>query len=169
MDAYQAIMTRRSIRAYSSESVSEESVKDLLAAAMAAPSANNQQPWQFIVITERTLLDDLATVLPYGQMLNLAPVAIIVCGDMAHEKSKGYWVQDCSASTQNILLAAHARGLGAVWVGVYPRTEQVRDVSRKLHLPETVIPFCAIALGHPAETKPPSKRFDPSRIHHNGW
>ena len=169
MEAFEAILTRRSIRTYTAQPVTVEVIRDLLCAAMAAPSANNQQPWQFIVITDRAVLDDLTTVLPYGQMLKEAPLAIVVCGDMAREKSKGYWVEDCSAATENILLAAHARGLGAVWIGVYPRAERVRDLGRKLHTPETIIPFCAIAIGYPAEHKPPSKRFDGGRIHYNNW
>lgn len=169
MNALETILTRRSIRSYTLQTVPQEIIDDLLAAAMAAPSANNQQPWQFVVVTEREMLDDLTTFLPHGQMLKQAPLAIVVCGDMSREKSKGFWVQDCAAATQNILLAAHASGLGAVWIGVYPRAERVRDVGRKLQTPETIIPFCVLSIGYPAESKPPSKRFDPTRVHQNKW
>ncbi len=169
MEAFETIMTRRSIRSYLPQPIPEEIIQDLLCAAMAAPSAMNQQPWQFIVVTERAVLDELTGVLPYGQMLKQAPLAIVVCGDMDRVKSRGFWVEDCSAATQNVLLAAHARGLGAVWIGVYPREGRVRDLSQKLHTPETILPFCVISIGHPAEHKPPSNRFDPARIHRNRW
>lgn len=169
MDTIEAILTRRSIRAYTDQTIPPETIHLLLQAAMQAPSASNQQAWQFIVITDRKRLNALADVLPYGKMLTTAPLGIIVCGDLEIEKSKGYWVQDCSAATQNILLAAHALGLGAVWLGVTPREERVREVRKAMSMPETVIPLCAIAVGYPAEQKSPTNRFDSTRVHTNGW
>ena len=169
MDTLEAIFTRRSIRAYTNQPVPAEMVENLLRAAMHAPSAGNQQAWQFVVITSRSQLTALAEVLPYGKMLTTAPLGIVVCGDLELEKSKGYWVQDCSAATQNILLAAHALGLGAVWLGVYPREQRVIDVRKALGIPESAIPLCAIAIGYPAEQKPRADRYDPGRVHHNGW
>ena len=121
MEAYEAILTRRSIRAYTDQPVSEELIHKLLVAAMSAPSAANGQPWQFAVITERRLLDALADFLPFGKMLKQAPLAIIVCGETKSSALEGYWVQDCAAATENLLLAAHVLGLGGVWLGVYPR------------------------------------------------
>jgi nitroreductase len=169
MDTLEAIFTRRSIRAYTSQPVSVDTIENLLRAAMQAPSAGNQQAWQFVAVTSRPQLNALAEALPYGRMLTTAPLGIIVCGDLEHEKSKGYWVQDCSAATQNILLAAHALGLGAVWLGVYPREDRVRDVRQTLGIPESYIPLCAIAVGYPAEQKPRADRYDPARVHHDKW
>ena len=165
----QTIFARRSIRKYTSEAVPAGLVKELLAAAMSAPSASNLQPWHFVVVNERQQLDALTTVLPYGQMLKQATLAIVVCGDCQRQGTEGFWVQDCSAATQNILLAAHARGLGAVWLGVYPRAERVQDVSRLLGLPAHVIPLCVISIGYPAEHKGPANRYDEARVHYNQW
>jgi nitroreductase len=169
MDTLEAIFSRRSIRAYTSQPVPDELIDKLLRAGMQAPSAGNQQAWQFVVLTHRPALNALAEVLPYGKMLTSAPLGIVVCGDLPREKSKDYWVQDCSAATQNILLAAHALGLGAVWLGVYPRAPRVLDVRTTLGIPEGVIPLCAIAIGYPAEQKERTDRYDPGRVHHNSW
>ncbi len=170
MEALQAILTRRSIRAFTPQAVDEEQIQQLMEAAMRAPSAGNQQPWQFLVITERARLDELAELLPYGKMLHQAALGIVVCGDMRLEQyKKNYWMLDCSAATQNILLAAHAIGLGAVWLGVYPVEERVKRLSATLELPEEIIPHCVIAAGYPAEEKPPSRRYKAERVHHERW
>ncbi len=169
MNTIEAIFTRRSIRVYTSQPIPDEMVERLLRAAMQAPSAGNQQAWQFVVVTQRSQLNALAEVLPYGKMLTSAPLGLIVCGDLEIEKSKGYWVQDCSAATQNVLLAAHDLGLGAVWLGVYPREQRVADVRRVLGIPESVVPLCAIAIGYPAEEKPRTDRYDAGKVHHNTW
>lgn len=121
MDIFEAILTRRSVRQYTSHLVPKKVVKRLLSAAMQAPSAGNQQPWHFIVVTRREQLNAMAEVLPKGKMLAQAPLGIMVCADTTDLKHQDYWVQDCAAATQNLLLAAHASGLGAVWLGVYPR------------------------------------------------
>ncbi|NLV91675.1 MAG: nitroreductase family protein [Firmicutes bacterium] len=163
------ILTRRSIRKYTAEPVAPEDVEDLLRAAMSAPSARNEQPWHFIVITEQEVKEALMEMHPYAKMLVEAPVAILVCGDKTLETSPGYWMIDCSAATQNILLAAHSKGLGAVWLGVYPRQERMEPFAKLMGLPEHVIPFSLVALGHPAEEKPPADRFNPERIRYNRW
>jgi len=168
MEAYEAIMTRRSIRAYTAQPVPNDAIKELLAAAMNAPSASNQQPWQFIVVTERKQLDALTTVLPYGQMLKGAPLAIVVCGDLQLQEEE-YWIQDCSAATQNLLLAAHAKGLGAVWLGVYPRSERVAGICKLFNLPAHVIPLCIVSVGYPLEPLPQVRRYNEARIHYNQW
>jgi len=168
MEAYEAIMTRRSIRTYTAQPVPDDAIKELLAAAMNAPSASNQQPWQFVVVTERKQLNALTTVLPYGQMLKDAPLAIAVCGDMQLQEEE-YWIQDCSAATQNLLLAAHAKGLGAVWLGVYPRSERVAGISKLFNLPAHVIPLCVVPVGYPLEPQPLVRRYDETRIHYNHW
>jgi nitroreductase len=169
MDALEAILTRRSIRKYTPEHVSSEQIEQLLGAAMSAPSAGNEQPWHFIVIRERTVLDEIPSVHPYSQMLHYANAAILVCADMELETHKGYFVQDCAAATQNILIAAKVIGLATVWLGVYPREDRVQGLRKILELPEHVIPFSLIPVGYPDESKPPSNRFDPTRIHHDIW
>jgi nitroreductase len=170
MDTLEAIRTRRSIRAYTRQPVSPAAVESLLRAAMSAPSAMDQRPWQFVVVTDRAKLDGLTAILPGGQMLQQAPLAIVFCGDPTREtKLQGYWMQDCSAATENLLLAAHAQGLGAVWIGVYPAEGQVRGVRERLGIPAAVVPFSIVALGHPAEKLPPEDRYDRARVHANDW
>lgn len=164
-----AILNRRSIRKYNNEPVGKDAITSLLKAAMAAPSARNQQPWEFVVIDNRKILDQVPNIHPYAQMIKEAPVAILVCGDKTREKTEGYWVQDCAAATENILIAAEDLSLGAVWLGVYPRKERVDGITKLLKLPNHIVPFALIPLGHPAEHKEPSNRFDTARIHSNGW
>ncbi len=169
MEALEAILSRRSIRRYTDEPVSETAVTQLLRAACAAPSANNQQPWTFVVIDERELLDAIPDVHPYARMSKEAPLVVLVCGLPERERHPGYWEQDCAAATQNLLLAAHAQGLGAVWCGVHPREQRVQGVRELLGIPAEVVPFALIVVGHPAEEKPPSDRYSEERVHRNGW
>ena len=169
MDAIDALLTRRSIRKYTKEPVSDEAIKMLLEAAMAAPSAGDQQPWHFIVIRDRAILDEIPKLHPHAQMVKEAPVAIVVCGDERSVKYKDFWPQDCAAATQNLLLAAHAKNLGAVWCGVYPNEERVGPLRDLLGIPAGVFPFSLIVIGHPDEEKPPAERFDASRVHADRW
>jgi nitroreductase len=164
-----AILERRSIRKYTDEPISDQDIKELLQAAMAAPSAGNQQSWEFIVVNDREILNKIPEVHPYSQMLKMAPLAIIVCGNMDKERHEGYWVQDCSAATENILIEAQYKGLGAVWLGVYPRKERIRGLKELFSLPENIIPLSIVSIGHPAESKEPSNRYDQSVIHINKW
>lgn len=163
------ILNRRSIRRYKPIKVSDKAVEDLLKAAMAAPSAGNQQPWEFIVIRDKSILEDIAKVHLYSQMLPRADVAIVVCGDENKEVFKGFWVQDCAAATENILLEAEYLGLGSVWLGVYPAMERTIAIKNLLNLPSSVIPLSIIAIGHPDEIKAPSNRYDETRIHLEKW
>lgn len=169
MDAIQAILSRRSIRKYTSKPVQRQVIDELLRAAMSAPSAGNEQPWHFVVVDDRQILDEIPKFHPYSKMLKEASAAVLVCGNLKEEKHKGYWIQDCSASTMNLLLAAHAKGLGAVWLGIYPVQERVNGMRRLLGIPEHVVPLSLISIGHPAEKKPPSNRYNTSKIHHNHW
>ena len=169
MDAMEGILSRRSIRKYTAQPVPDEVVQELLEAAMSAPSAGNEQPWQFVVIRNRQVLDAIPKIHPYAQMVTEAPLAILVCGDLHLETHSGYWVQDCSAATQNLLLAAHAKGLGAVWLGVYPREQPVGDFRKLLALPEHVIPLALVSIGYPAEKKPRAERYDPAKVHNDHW
>ena len=168
MDALEAILSRRSVRRYTQESIPEETLRGLLEAAMSAPSAGNGQPWHFIVIKDRRILNEIPKFHPYSHMIKEAPVAILVCGDLKLE-SKGFWVQDCSAATQNLLLAAHAKGLGAVWLGVYPLEERIRGFRKLLNLPEEIMPLALISIGYPAEKALRANRYDPSKVHYNKW
>ena len=167
MDALDVIFTRRSIRQYTDEPVTEEQIKILLEAGMNAPSANNRQPWHFIVVDAREHLKAIMEVHPYSKMLEQAPMAIVVCADIT--RSERYWQQDCAAATQNILLAARALGLGSVWLGVYPKEERTKGITRLFDLPEHIRPLCVIAVGHPAEEAERVERYDSSKVHRNQW
>jgi nitroreductase len=169
MDTLTAIHTRRSIREYQDKDISEELVSELLKAAMASPSARNQQPWEFVVITDSGLRNQIPAVCPFAQMIVDAPLAILVCGNLKIETAQGYWVIDCAAATQNLLLAAHALGLGAVWTGVYPREERMDGLTTLFDLPEYILPHSLVVIGFPAQEPPPQERFNPARIHFNGW
>lgn len=163
------IMTRTSVRQYNDRPISADTLETLLKAGMAAPTAVNKQPWAFVVTTGRDALDSLATLQP---RLQTAAAAITVCGDMTRAiegEGRDFWVQDCSAATENILLAAHALGLGAVWTGVYPIAERVDDVSRALALPDSVVPMCIIAVGYPLADQEPKDKWDPSKVHYQRW
>jgi nitroreductase len=160
------IFSRRSIRKYTDEPVSDEYTKMLLEAAMAAPSANNSQPWHFVVVTNRQTLDALAEAHPYGKMLFQAPLCVAVCGDPA---ASAYWEQDCAAATENLLLAVAALGLGAVWLGVHPREDRVTAVRRVVGIPESITPLNLLSIGHPAEEKPARTQYDEARVHHDRW
>ena len=169
MDAIEAILSRRSIRKYTKKSVSKELIKNLLEAAMSAPSAGNQQPWHFIVIIDTKILIDIPTFHNHADMLKEAALGILVCCDKDLEKHKGMGIQDCSAATENILIAVQAKGLGAVWLGVYPRKERIDGLRKLLNIPEHIIPFSLISIGYPAEEKPRANRYNESRIHYNKW
>ena len=162
------IMTRTSIREYTNEPVSKTDIETMLRAGMAAPTAVNRQPWHFVAVTDKAKLAELAG--RRGGMVKQAGVAIVVCGNMdkaLQGPAQAFWIQDCSAATQNILLAANALGLGAVWTGCYPMDERVAEVSKVLKLPETIIPLCVIAIGHPAEQPAPKDKWKPENVSYN--
>jgi nitroreductase len=161
------LLARRSIRKYTNEAVDDEKVRVLLEAAMAAPSASNRKPWHFIVVKERKKLDELASGHPHGKMLFEAPLCVAVCGDTT--VSERFWVQDCSAATENLLIAAVTLGLGAVWLGVYPSEERVNDVRKTLNTPDNVTPLNLISIGHPAEKKDSRTQYDETRVHREQW
>ncbi len=163
------IFRRRSIRKYTDQPVSDADIQALLTAAMYAPSAGNQRPWHFIVMRDRATLDAVPEFHPYSGMLRQAPAAICVCADPTIEKFPGYWPQDCASATQTLLLEATDRGLGSVWLGVYPEDARVAGARKLLGVPEHIVPFCIVALGHPAEQIATPDRFDPARIHNDKW
>lgn len=163
----ECIMTRVSVRAYTADKVSETQIEKMLRAGMAAPSAVNKQPWHFIVVTEQVQLDALAEVTPNAKMAAAAPLAIVVCGDMSKTlegEARDFWIQDCSAATQNILLEAHALGLGAVWTGTWPALERCAAVAQVLDIPEGIVPFATIVIGHPAGENKPKDKWNPRNV-----
>ncbi len=170
MDIFEAIHTRRSIRQFDTRKpVSPEDLRQMLRAAMSAPSAGNAQPWHFVVVTDADLKDRLAAVHPYVAMLRQAPLGIVACAELSLEKYPGNWVQDLSAAVQNLLLAACALGLGAVWTGLCPEADRMDAVHKILNLPEGVVAHSIIPVGWPAQESKPKDRFRPERIHQNAW
>lgn len=166
------IHERKSVRSYTDQQVSDAQLKELTRAAMAAPTAVDKRPWSFVIVNERKLLDSLAEILPYGKMLREATGAIAVCGDMNKalpDIAQDFWIQDCSAATQNILLAAESMGLGAVWIGGYPIPERVQDLRSMLQLPEHIIPLNIISIGYPKGPQQAKNKWDESIIHFNSW
>ncbi len=166
------IMTRNSVRSYLDKPIEQDKVEKLLRAGMASPSAGNKQPWAFVVVNNKETLTKLGNALPYAKMTSDAPLAIVVCGDL----SKGfegiaseYWIQDCSAVSENILLAAHALGLGAVWTGVHPIKERVEFVSKELELPDHIVPLNVIPIGYPSGDTPVKDKWNPSSVRYNKW
>ena len=171
-DFLNGIYTRRSVRKFTGELVKKEDLITILRAGMSAPSAVNIQPWAFIVVTDRALLDALCSELPYAKMLDKAGAAIVVCGvpDKDDTYAKDYWVMDCSAATQNILLAAHALGYGAVWTAAYADNARVRSVRRILSIPDNIIPLNVIPIGIPADRDAkPLDKFREENIHWEKW
>nr|WP_320012169.1 nitroreductase family protein [uncultured Desulfobulbus sp.] len=169
MELLEAIHTRRSIRKYLQKDIPEELVQQILAAAMMAPSAGDERPWQFIIVSEKEIKEQIKAAHPYAGMVVNAPLGILICGDLSKQKHEGFWVQDCSAAMQNLLLAAHALGLGAVWTGIYPVEDRVKQCRTIFNLPEEIIPFGLAVMGWPDQSVKTPDRFDSSRIHHETW
>lgn len=168
--AIKNIMTRTSIRKYTNETVTKADIETMLRAGMAAPTAVNKQPWHFVVVTDREQLNALAAANRGTGMAAKAPLAIVVCGDMKKTLSgvgQGFWVQDCSAATENILLAANALGLGAVWTGLYPNEERANAVRDIVKAPEHIVPLCVIVIGHPADNPTPKDKWKPENVSYN--
>lgn len=163
------IFLRRSIRKYTKQPVDDKQITQLLKAAMCAPTARGARPWEFIVVKNKLTLEKLSQTHQYAFMIKDASVAIVVCGNLSEQSYKDYWVMDCSAATQNILLEAVQIGLGAVWVAVYPKEERIRYVKGILNIPEYIMPLCIVPVGYPAETPEPKERYDESKIHHEKW
>jgi nitroreductase len=169
MDTFEAILSRRSIRQFTDESVGEEIQKKLLRAAMQAPTARNSQAWQFVVIDDKNILCGISNFHPYADMLKHAPLAITICGDFQLEESIDYLALNCAAATENILLAAHSLGLGAVWLAIYPRKKRIKDLRDLLNLPDYIIPISLVAIGHSKIVKESDDRYKSVKIHYNRW
>lgn len=158
------IAARKSVRKYLKKEVEEEKITAMLKAGMAAPSGMDRRPWEFVVVTDRAALDSMAAGLPYAKMLTQAPMAIVVCGDSTRSS---YWYVDCSAVTQNILLAAEALGLGAVWTAAYPYEDRIGIVRKYTNMPEQIVPLCIIPVGYPDGPQKAKDKYDESKIHRN--
>jgi nitroreductase len=169
MEVFEALHTRRSIRKYEDKEIPQELVQKMLAAAMMAPSAGDARPWQFILVTDPEKKSKIKEVHPYVPMITGAPLGILICGDLSKEKYPGFWPQDCSAAMQNLLLAAHASGLGAVWTGIYPLEERVVKVKEIFNLPDHVIPMGLAVMGWPAQSRTSEERFTEACIRYNTW
>lgn len=170
-DAMSVIHSRKSVRSFTGEPVGREMLDRILRAGMAAPTAVNRQPWAFIAVTDRKILDSLAAGLPYAKMLDKAGAAIIVCAlpDKAYEKKAEFAIIDSSCASQNILLAAEALGLGAVWTAAYPEKERMDFVRKTLNIPQNVIPLNVIPIGHPTGVDKPKDKYNPDNIHWEKW
>lgn len=136
---------------------------------MYAPSAVNMRPWHFVVIDKKDLMEKIMKVHPYSRMLKTASHAVLVCGDLNQQHDQGYWLADCGAATQNLLISAKGMGIGSCWVGVYPREQRMKDLKRIFNLPGHIEVFSLVALGYPAEEKSLPERFEKEKIHYNGW
>lgn len=167
MDALFAVYTRRSVRQYDSGGIGEEQVENLLRAGMAAPSAGNSRPWHFIVIDDAKKLSEISDIHPHAKMAVHAALAIVVCADPTLERSPGYWPQDCAAATQNILIAAHAQGLGAVWCGIYPGIKDDSSFRKLFCLPDSIVPLSLVVLGPQKKEPEDPGRYDKDRVHRN--
>lgn len=174
-DGISFILSRTSVRRFTEETVGNDDIELLLRAAMAAPSSMNLQPWHFIVVREEALKEELRRSLPYAKMLQGGSIGVVVCGDIAlyerinrldKEDNTLYWVQDCSAASENLLLAAHAIGLGAVWTGIYPLESRMAQLRRLLHLPSHILPLNLIVVGHPFHVSSPKDKWDPRKVHY---
>ncbi len=163
------ILERRSVRRFTARDVEEKEVRKLLEAAMSAPSAGNERPWHFVVIRDRRTLEGVMEFHPYAKMLEECAGAILVCADPSLEKYPGFWVQDCSAATENILIMAVQLNLGAVWLGIYPIEERVSGLRKLVGLPDSMVPFSLVPFGHPAEERKLIDRYDGDRVHHEKW
>jgi nitroreductase len=169
MDILEGIFTRRSVRKFTGKPVTEEQLKTILKAGFCAPSAGNQQPWQFVVVREKKVLEDIVNFHKYARMLPSAGCGIVVCGDRQRQGSEGFLLEDCAAAIENMWLAAHGQGLGAVWCGLYPNTEISIPMGKLLKLPETVVPVGLLVVGNKGEDRGFIDRWDENKIHYDQW
>lgn len=170
--AIENLMTRTSVRSYSDKKVEEGKIDTLLRAAMAAPTAGNKQPWRFVVITDKAMLDSISANFHTMKMAKDASVAVVMCGDVTSTfdgEGQDFWIQDVSAASENLLLAAHAQGLGAVWCGIYPLKKRVEKFSDMLSLPQDIIPMACICIGYPSGENAPKDKWKPEYVHYGTW
>ncbi len=169
MNVMETILNRRSIRRYSDRPVEREKIESVIRAAMYAPSAVNRQPWHFIVVEDRSVMGRIMEVHPNSKMLRTASHAILVCGDELQQHDTGYWIADCGAATENLILAATSLGLGSCWIGVYPREQRITAFKEIFSLPSHIQPFALVSLGYAAEEKQMPERYRREKIYLNSW
>jgi nitroreductase len=169
MNYLNTIIGRRSIRKYKSEKIEKSKIIDILRAGMYAPSAVNKQPWHFIVIDDREIMQKIMEIHQSSKMLETASHAVLICGDENLQHDKGFWIADCGAATENILLAAKSLDIGSCWIGVYPRENRMDAFKKLFSLPPHILPFALVSLGYPDEEKSTPERFKPERIFWNTW
>lgn len=169
MELFEAIFNRRSIRKYKNTTVKDEHIEKIIEAGMFAPSAVNKQPWHFIVFRNEETIESIIDVHPSSSMLRQASAGILICFDKKLQHDEGYGPVDCSAATQNMLLAAQGYGFGACWIGIYPRQNRIKSLYKLFNLPEHVVPFAVISVGYPNEEKQKPERFKKERIHIEKW
>lgn len=165
------LLTRRSVRKYQiDKKIPQADIEDILKIAMYAPSGCNRQPWEFIVVDDKKIIDKMIAAHSHASFLKEASAGIVVCGDTTRELDEGFWVVDCSAATQNLLLALHGRGMGGCWCAIYPYEERMKEFQQILNLPENIKPLALVVAGYPAHTPPqPKDRFDAEKIHYNSY
>ncbi len=165
------IYQRRSIRKYLDKPVEKEKLVEIIRAGMAAPSSENEQPWFFMVIDDKDILHKIPEFTWSAPVLKKSPCAILVCADVTYAKDPEdfWWVQDCAAATQNMLLEIEDQGLGGVWIGIHPEKDFVDGVKHLLNLPEQVVPFSLISLGYKGKIKEPTDRYYEERVYYNKW
>ncbi len=169
-EAIKNLMTRRSVRAFTDQAVTEQQLDIILRAAMAAPSAYNEQPWEFIIVDDKAKLEAISKINKYATYAKHAPLGILTCVDTNKIKhQQGYGIIDVSIATQNILLAVHALGLGATWTGIYPNEELIPPFIKEFNLPENIIPLAFVPIGYPKNTPKHKDHFKPERIRKNTW
>lgn len=169
MDTLNSIKTRRSIRKYKDKPVEELLVEKILTAAMSAPSAYNRRPWEYLIIDERKSLDLIPKYSEHAQMIKQAPLAILICADKDIEPSMEHCLETCSASAQNILLAANDLGLGSVWTGIYPEKNRIQGFKDQFKLPQNIEPIALVVLGYSNEKPKQKESFEIKKIHRNTW
>jgi nitroreductase len=163
------VLLRTSVNDFTEEPVSDEVVDGLLRAAMSGPTTGDQRPWHFVVIRDQAVRNKVPEIHRFAHLVPRAPVALLVCGDETLQRDRGFWVQDCAAATENILLEAERRGLGAIWLGIYPIEGLVQAFRRLINVPQHAVPFSLVALGYPVERGRTVSQYDGSRVHIDIW
>ncbi len=169
MDVLKAIFTRRSIRSFTGEAINNDDLNCILKAGFYAPSARNLQPWHFIIVKDKEMLESISQKHPYAKMVPNAGCCIVVCGDKEKQTKTGFLVEDCSAAIENMLLAAHGIGLGGVWLSLYPISTRSKPIGKLLGIPDNIVPVGMIAVGYKAEEKMTEERYDKEKLHFERW